>query len=53
MKYICERCKSENTEIEVWEDEYAKYFNFTCLDCGYVVGKFYIKKMKEELENER
>ena len=38
-KYECEKCKSKNTKLEKWEDEYSKNTMFTCLGCGYVVGK--------------
>ena len=49
-KNECDKCKSINTKTEVWEDEYSKYSVFTCLNCGYVVGKLIHKvKVKEAL----
>lgn len=50
QKYECDKCKSKNTKLEKWEDEYSVKTMFTCLDCGYVVGKIAHKtKIKEEL----
>lgn len=49
-EYECDKCKSKNTKTENWEDEYSRYSMFTCLNCGYVVGKISRKaKIKEVL----